>query len=454
MGRKRLISRYCHLNPSVKQATMEQVLSYVPKHFRWAGCDLFCTTTALGHRRMVVVETNSCPSGNKSMPLLSEENEQGGFRTLIETTFLPLIKRRTLEGALAVIYDKNYTEASGYACALADLTGEAVYLSPFPQGAEGDAAATWFEDRVLYVRDTKGEVQPIRAAFRYVTQRPWSRIPVNTKTQILNPVISCLAGGRNKLVASKAYDFLNAELEGTGLRVREPETIRDVRKAEIPLLVQRFGGQVAIKIPYSNAGQGVFTITSQQELNDFMAREDSYDTYIVQSLIGNATWSSATRQGRFYHVGTMPDKKGRIYVADIRIAVCAGPNGFKPLAVYARRAAEPLKAELDGSPSWGMLGTNLSTKAGDGGWNADTERLLLMDQRDFNTLGISADDLIEGFVQTVLAATAIDKMAQALIGSKGGLRRKLFRSLNDDAALLEEILVAKKSSLTTPPGAS
>ena len=51
------------------------------------------------------------------------------------------------------------------------------------------------------------------------------------------------------------------------------------------------------------------------------------------------------------------------------------------------------------------------------------------------------DDLIEGYIQTVLAITAIDRMAASLINQKGKFRKKLFRSLNDDAALLEEILI-------------
>ena len=39
----------------------------------------------------------------------------------------------------------------------------------------------------------------------------------------------------------------------------------------------------------------------------------------------------------------------------------------------------------------------------------------------------------------VLAAIAIDKMTATLLTQKGGLRRGLFRSLDDDPALLEEI---------------
>ncbi len=439
MSNRRIVNRYCHLNPRVDPQFLESVLSYVPKHFRWAGADLFCTTTAAGNRRLVVIETNSCPSGNKSMPIPSDYDEQAGYRKLIEASFLPLIsKRKTAPGALAVLFDKNHMEAWGYAAAIADLTGEQVFLTPFPDGTEDPPAR--FVDGLLEIRCPEGDWEPIRAAFRYVTQKPWNRIPVRSRTRILNPVVTCLAGGRNKLVAMKAYDMYNAELEASGLQIRTPQTIGDVQKEEVPLWVRRFGGHAVVKVPYSNAGQGVFTIVSQNELDRFMEAEQPYDRYVVQSLIGNYTWSSVERAGRFYHVGTIPDRHGHIYVADLRMMVCAGEGGFRPLAIYARRSRKPLPAQLeDESASWDVLGTNLSERQPDGTWVASTDRLMLMDRRDFNTVGIGADDLIEGYIQTVLAAIAIDNMSVTLLTKKGSLRRGLFRSLDDDAALLREI---------------
>ena len=105
------------------------------------------------------------------------------------------------------------------------------------------------------------------------------------------------------MVAAKAYDIYNTELEPFGLKINIPETIWDVSKEEIPLWVQKLGGQAVIKIPYSNAGQGVFTIINEQELEAFMAQEIEYKRFIVQSLIGNYNWSSTSSAGKFYHVG-------------------------------------------------------------------------------------------------------------------------------------------------------
>jgi hypothetical protein len=70
-----------------------------------------------------------------------------------------------------------------------------------------------------------------------------------------------------------------------------------------------------------------------------------------------------SQSGRLYHVGTIPNLKGNIYAADLRFMIGSSPNGFFPVAIYARRARLPLAEKLDvGTQSWDMLGTNLSFK--------------------------------------------------------------------------------------------
>lgn len=439
MDRTRIAARYCHLNPRVSESALLDILGGTPRWFRWAGADLLHATDLEGRRRMVVIETNSCPSGNKSMPLLADDDEIGGYGRVLRSAFLPLLARRKLPaGGLAVIYDKNFVEASGYAAVLADLTDESVFLAPMARSAR--TATSRFVDGLLQVKDHAGRWHNIRAAFRYVTQAPWTRIPVHTRTAMLNPVVACLAGGRNKLMAAKAYSFFDGEMHGTGLRVRTPRTLRDLTRDEVPLQVRRLGGHAVVKVPYSNAGQGVYTITNERELAEFMAVEHGYDRFVVQGLIGNSDWSSEDRDGKLFHVGTLPDRRNRMYAADLRMMVTASPNGFKPVSCYARRAPMPLPPTLDaGVSSWDVLGTNLSRRRPDGGWDADTDRLMLMDARDFNLLGIGLDGLIEAYIQTVLAVTAVDRLASQLVGAKGALKMRLLRSLNADEALLAEV---------------
>ncbi|ORY99208.1 hypothetical protein BCR43DRAFT_471833 [Syncephalastrum racemosum] len=442
LGNERVIARYTHLNPQVCGDTLREVLSYVPKHFQWAGSDLFNVTTVQGQRQMIVIETNSCPSGQKSMPLLSEtddNNEHGGYRVVVESAFRnQLSKADPSLGGLAVVYDKNPMESSGYAAVLADVSQEEVWLVEW-YDKETDPNVKW-QDGVMHIRDGTGVWHPIRACFRYLTQKPWNRFPLKTKTVVMNKIISCLAGGRNKMMAARAYDLYNSELANSNLSVRTPETINNVARAEIPLWVESMGGHAVLKVPYSNAGQGVYTITNKDELDRFLSADHHYDKFIVQSLVGNASWSSMTRTGKFFHVGTIPNKKNNTYVSDLRMMVAADEQGFRPVCIYGRKARRPLPTHLDPhEDTWDMLGTNLSVKLpDDNGWTTDTDRLILMDRRDFNQLGIGVDDLIDAYIQTVLSVIAIDKMSDVLM--KGGrFNHQLFQDLNPDNALIREI---------------
>ena len=443
LSKDRIVKRYCHLHPTVDPEKLNEILNYTCKHFMWSGADLINSTSEGGKRQMVVIENNSCPSGQKSMPLLDDNKEEGSYKLLIERTFLPRIKKRNLDlekdGRLALIYDKNYMETSGYAAVIADVMNEPVILAPFYNGANNDHIK--FEDGYLHILQ-EGKWFKIRAAFRYLTQKPWNRLPIHCKTKILNPIIACLAGGRNKMVAAKAYDIYNTELQEYGLKINTPETIWDISKEEIPLWIKKMGGHGVIKIPYSNAGQGVFTIISEEELDRFMELDIEYERFIVQSLIGNYNWSSMSSSGKFYHVGTIPNIKGQTYVTDLRMMVSSTPDGIKPLCVYSRRAEKPLTDSINnGSDSWSMLGTNLSIKEGDNLWSSDTNRLMLMDRRDFNKLGLGMDDLIEAYIQTVLSTIAIDRMCKTLFNSKGKFRSRLFKSLNNDKTLINEIQI-------------
>ncbi|KAJ3315911.1 hypothetical protein HDV04_000118 [Boothiomyces sp. JEL0838] len=451
LGNERILARYTHLNPQVNPETLKSLLNYSPKYFHWAGSDLFNVTTANGQRQMIVVETNSCPSGQKSMPLLNEISEEnGGYGVVMHHATKEIISKTDPSlGDLAVVYDKNGMEATGYAAVLADSTNEKVWIAEFYM-QDPDPPVKWV-DGLMYVRDAERVWHPIRGCFRYVTQKPWNRFPIHGKTVVVNNIVACLAGGRNKAMASRAYDMFNSEYTGSGLAVRVPETIRNLTKSEIPLLIDSFGGHCVIKVPYSNAGQGVYTITNKQELDEFMNTDHHYDKFIVQSLVGNASWSSVTRAGTFYHVGTIPNKKNHTYVVDLRMMVCADENGFRPVACYARKARKPLCVNLDDDPevtSWDMLGTNLSVKSKDGEWSTESQRLLLMDRKDFNQLGLGIDDLIDAYIQTVLSVIAIDKLAKRLMkdisvqndGVIDTFDYDLFEALNPDQALLSELM--------------
>ena len=63
-----------------------------------------------------------------------------------------------------------------------------------------------------------------------------------------------------------------------------------------------------------------------------------------------------------------------------------------------------------------------------------------MDERDFNRLGLSLDEIIEAFVQTVLSVQAINHLAGSLLTQKKDLKRRTFYGMCNDQELMKEIL--------------
>lgn len=96
LEKDRIIERSCHLHPTVDWKFLYDVLAFRPRYFRWAGADLINVVTEKGTRTMVVIENNSCPSGQKSIPLLDDHQEMGGYLRLIEDTFMPTLKGQRL----------------------------------------------------------------------------------------------------------------------------------------------------------------------------------------------------------------------------------------------------------------------------------------------------------------------------------------------------------------------
>lgn len=434
---ERIAHRYCHLHPQVQKKDLLRILHHKCRHFFLAWSDLMYVTDLQGKRSMVIIENNSCPSGQKSMPPLSDDLDHWWYehytqRVLIEKIVSVTDKK---DWVLAVLYDKNEMETSGYAHTFADLSNEPVYYVPVFKSHKTVRTKDWW----LEIKLPSWKWKRVRWCMRYVTQKPWTKLPLVSKTVILNPLITCLAWWRNKLVATKAYESYNNIIKHLWLTIKYPETIYDVTLEQVVERIQRWGSIGVVKNPYSNAWQWVYTITSQQELDTFLNENHEYDKFILQGLIGNYKRSSKVSKWTFYHVWTLPNKQWNSYVADIRMRIMNTSNWFIPLSINARKAVLPLTEELWDTPSWDVLWTNLSYKNDDGIWGTDMSRLLLMDTKDFNQLWIGIDDLIEWYIQSILSTIAIDRMAHSLLTKEGSFRMRRFQSLDNDQHLLKEI---------------
>jgi hypothetical protein len=387
------------------------------------------------------------------MPGLTDENKYASYTRLVGTLYDMQISKidRSL-GDLAVVYDINSVEASGYCAYLAELSQEKVWLVEYlidHDVADKDNCSKnvkWL-DGFMYVRDKSEKWHKIRACMRQVTQKPWAKIPVNTKTLVINPIVACLAGGRNKALANYAYDCFNKELEqkASNLRIRKPYGV-NVSKNEIPHLIENdanFDGKGVIKVPYSNCGQGVYTIVNKRELDDFMREKHCYDTFILQSLVGNEKWFTQKKMpGQYFQIGTKPNAKNEKFVYDMRLTMTTNKEGFLPVSIHFRIARKPLVDDVNEvKSSWELLGTNLSVKLGENLWDVEEDRLMCFDDEFFEQTQLNEDDLIDSYVQTVLSTIAIDKICIELHDENGQFDLERFKRINTDYSLLDEIRI-------------
>ena len=100
LGNERILERFCHLNPAVRKEQLRALLGSRSRFFRWSGADLFSVTNSRGKRQMIVVETNSCPSGQKSMPIPNADAELDGYHVLLRTTFKQMLEEEAAAGRL------------------------------------------------------------------------------------------------------------------------------------------------------------------------------------------------------------------------------------------------------------------------------------------------------------------------------------------------------------------
>lgn len=193
------------------------------------------------------------------MPRVDENNEYGSYKRLVGSLYEALAQSEKSPGSgdLAVVYDKNLMEASGYASIVAGLAKERVWLVEYLVDNEDDkencSKNVKWHNGYMYVRDKHDAWHKIRACLRYVTQKPWTKLPVNTKTLVFNPLVACLAGGRNKIIASYAYEQFNDELNAraSNLLIRMPYSLINVKKRDIPRLIATdpvLNGKAVIKV--------------------------------------------------------------------------------------------------------------------------------------------------------------------------------------------------------------
>ncbi|CAG8728059.1 6299_t:CDS:2, partial [Racocetra fulgida] len=380
----RIITRYKNLNPQIDVNVLRNCLEYEPKFFKWAGdyfdlsSDFFNVINSNGKRQMLIIESGSGPAGQCSMPSLDINNKRhNGYKLVIQTAFKHALKDADSSlGELAVVCDMacDEIEATGYAAAIAEETKERVWIVMLYDVAKYDQLFKW-ENKVMYIKDQD---------------------------------------------EAKSFEIFNTELSESGLAIRFPKTVCNISKCEIPSCIEKMGGHAVIKAPYGccgliifylqKLGQGIYIITNSEELKEFLDTNHHYEKFVIQSLVGSALWSTESCSEKLYHIGTMPNFHNQTFVNDLRMMVSADDTGFHPVNISSRRASKPQPIYQPNDSNWNpwkVFGTNVTDSSGME--EHEYERVITIDQKEFDTTGFGIDDLIDAYVQTVLSVIAIDK---------------------------------------------
>jgi hypothetical protein len=409
----------------IDKLNIMNLLDYKPKYFFNAGSDLM-KVTQNNETKMLVIEVNSVATGSMCFPT-RDVDHYNQYEYIIENSFIPLVKDIPTEiGVLAMLNDATYLEAHTYSAVISRLMNESVYLINL---ADDRHYNNYFRFNDYLEVNINSVWTKIRACYKYVQTKPWLKLPVQSKTFIYNSLLGCLAGGRNKAIASLAYNNLNDELSSQGLKINHPATFINLTKEGVLKQYQERCFGVA-KGLYGNGGHDIFFLTSEKDIDYFKEHSTDFTKYIFQDLVGLKSWFKTNCDGRYFHVGTIwPDRK----VFDLRMCVAYTKNGFRPSAMVARTTKEVLNDNYDEISSFkNVLLTNVGDELG------HTNQIVILDDFGFKRLGIGIDDLIDGFIQTVLASVAIDKMACKLM-EQGTFNFDLFFQLNNDCVLYDEL---------------
>jgi hypothetical protein len=117
------------------------------------------------------------------------------------------------------------------------------------------------------------------------------------------------------------------------------------------------------KIPYSNTGQGVFTIVNREELNAFMQlRPLSTINSLLKDLIKLYVEFRGNTEGSFYHTsGRYQDTRAKLLWQDYSPHMVSS-SSIKPLHACPQ-ALSPLPDNLEGSQSsWEILSWGIHKK--------------------------------------------------------------------------------------------
>lgn len=136
-----------------------------------------------------------------------------------------------------------------------------------------------------------------------------------------------------------------------------------------------------------------------------------------------------------------------MYAYSFRVLACNSPSGFKMITICCARAPAPFAKHGETAEIAPGLLNKITTVHEDDvyitniGTKVDGEmRSFYLDDAGMKGMGVTMDDVIDGFMQTVYSIHALDNMCKKLTMENGELNLQLLQELNPDPQLLAEVV--------------
>lgn len=406
-----IIRLYCENHDNTDPKQIKDFLNYKPEVFLWSGID-FMKVKHKNKDTVAIIELNSPPSGSCFYPAIDSTHDAD--LKLMEAFAENIANINKEDGVLAILFQNFPMEKEILAIHLSNITNEEVYLVNLRQ-REVDQNYC-ISNEYIEIFDGKSWLN-IRAAFLIIPDDIYLCLPFQTKTFLSNSALSFIAGGINKNTAASAFNKMNQDLPDY-LQIKYPFTTNNLTKEECINLTNERDGIGVAKGAYGYGGKEVFFLLSEENKKEFIDSNVASKSFVYQDLIGFPHWFSFERDERVYQIGTKDN-----FVCDFRFIIAyTVTEGFKFISMFSRKSMKSFDCAFEDvirCPKE-VLTTNLTSLP-----DVYTEtcyyhpKILQMNDENVDLTNLTLNDLVEFYVQAVLATIACDKNAIELRGKYG-----------------------------------
>jgi hypothetical protein len=394
----------CYLNNIGKNSreTLRYIMNERSRHFILAGVDLMAVENReTGERDFLLLEINSAPGFIYCTP--ENDAAEYGYKRLIHL-LLDHTPKDQWDGIVHFSEGKVPVEDRGFFHYYREILKRDVNILG-PRDLE----------KLSLNRENQLEYRgrPITGAIRYIHKDPWNYLAPSVKGTFINSTKVDLCGGRDKLMAERAFD--SCIVHNKKIVLSRPECFTAHTREELEHIILSKEFPLVVKKRFLNSGIGIYFILNK-DLSVLKELSDKDFPIVVQQMI-IAPGTGINSDFPWEQKGVCIE--GKRYAYDLRVVVASGPDGYKPLMVYGRRGRRPfsdLKNCGHGTEIFDdIFKVNIAKKKGSD-FVFESNRLILPTDEGWEMLGITESELMAAYMESILSLYAADRFCDSYEG--------------------------------------